>query len=221
MNRNSALIAPACEPIGLVDCLGLSSGFTLRVNRHFCQALLLPEYFMVAAVVLNRAIQVVLLPQRSHGIVFFDADRRHVVAGGIGLGLGNKLWYRLGWKRWIHKYCESFAHNAATGAISRMKSKWSLSYDLESQIGRRLTGLTSSRGSTPLDQRSSNEGTATGPWRGSPPAELKSKKNAGNVIRIGRRKRLRPGRCWPAAPTDDRAYYVKALESSLGDVWEI
>ena len=28
------------------------------------------------------------------------------------------------------------------------------------------------------------------------------------------------GRSWPAAPTDDRAYYVKALESSLGECLE-
>ena len=29
------------------------------------------------------------------------------------------------------------------------------------------------------------------------------------------------GRSWPATPADDRAYYVKALESSLENVWEI
>ena len=28
------------------------------------------------------------------------------------------------------------------------------------------------------------------------------------------------GRSWPAAPPDDRAYYVKALESSLGECQE-
>ena len=28
------------------------------------------------------------------------------------------------------------------------------------------------------------------------------------------------GRSWPTAPTDDRAYYVKALESSLGECLE-
>ena len=56
------------------------------------------------------------------------AGRRHVDLARIGLGIGDELGNRFGRKRWMDHHDVGLADDAvATGAMSRMKLKLSLS----------------------------------------------------------------------------------------------